>query len=172
MAGSIRCMTWLARPIENASRPLSAPHSLPNCSLVELLERLPAGLRFSRAISSSERSRSLAYPRLWRKSPYMISVSVWLPGPDAAVGGDVEDDGVGRDLLADAGEQDGQLVVAGALREALRGGDARPGSRFWIERPSILAKLDLPEPKKPETQTPTPSWGLFGVSAYASRTDT
>ena len=38
-------------------------------------------------------------------------------------------------------------------------------TRFSIARPSILAKLDLPDPKKPETQTPTPSCGLFGVSA-------
>ena len=34
-----------------------------------------------------------------------------------------------------------------------------------MARPSILAKLDLPEPKKPETQTAMPSCGLFGVSA-------
>ena len=40
--------------------------------------------------------------------------------------------------------------------------------RFAIERPSILAKLDLPEPKKPETQMAMPSCGLFGVSRYAS----
>ena len=33
-----------------------------------------------------------------------------------------------------------------------------------MERPSILAKLDLPEPKKPETQMAIPSCGLFGVS--------
>jgi hypothetical protein len=36
--------------------------------------------------------------------------------------------------------------------------------RFEIESPSIFAKLDLPEPKKPETQMAIPSCGLFGVS--------
>ena len=36
--------------------------------------------------------------------------------------------------------------------------------RFWRASPSILAKLDLPEPKKPEIQTPTPSWGRVYVS--------
>ena len=42
-------------------------------------------------------------------------------------------------------------------------------ARFSIASPSILAKLDLPEPKKPETQTPIPSCGLLGVSRYASK---
>ena len=32
-----------------------------------------------------------------------------------------------------------------------------------------MAKLDLPEPKKPETQMAMPSCGLFGVSRYASK---
>ena len=41
--------------------------------------------------------------------------------------------------------------------------------RFAIESPSILAKLDLPEPKKPDTQIAIPSWGLLGVSRYASK---
>ena len=33
--------------------------------------------------------------------------------------------------------------------------------------PRFLAKEDLPEPKKPETQTPTPSLGSDGASAMA-----
>ena len=37
--------------------------------------------------------------------------------------------------------------------------------RFSSASPRYLAKLDLPEPKKPDTQTPMPSCGLFGVSA-------
>ena len=36
--------------------------------------------------------------------------------------------------------------------------------RSSIASPRSLAKLDLPEPKNPETQTPIPSCGLFGVS--------
>ncbi len=83
---------------------------------------------------------------------------------DAAVGRDVEDHGVGRDLLVDAFSRTCELVVAGALGEALAAPTPRATSRLAIERPSILAKLDLPEPKKPETQMAMPSWGLFGVS--------
>ena len=37
--------------------------------------------------------------------------------------------------------------------------------RFSSASPRYLAKPDLPEPKKPETQTPMPSWGWFGVCA-------
>ena len=62
--------------------------------------------------------------------------------------------------------------VAGALNGAdpvvLMSGrpeDDRPCTvRFSIARPSILAKLDLPEPKKPDTQIAMPSCGFCGVS--------
>ena len=83
---------------------------------------------------------------------------------DTAVGRDVEDDRVGGDLLGDLVEQDLDLVV-GTCPEPLAGRLCRRSCRFSIARPSILAKLDLPEPKKPDTQTPMPSWGLLGVSA-------
>ena len=42
--------------------------------------------------------------------------------------------------------------------------DSPATERFEIDSPSIFAKLDLPEPKKPDTQIAMPSWGLFGVS--------
>jgi len=53
-------------------------------------------------------------------------------------------------------------LVACAAKRAAAG--VPPIFRFSIARPSILAKLDLPEPKKPDTQTAIPSWGLLGVS--------
>ena len=53
---------------------------------------------------------------------------------------------------------------ASAARLARRTEADSPATGWlWIARPSIFAKLDLPDPKKPETQTPTPSCGLFGV---------
>jgi hypothetical protein len=44
----------------------------------------------------------------------------------------------------------------------LRSGPAWAPSkaRFSMATPSIFAKLDLPEPKKPEIHTAVPSWGL------------
>jgi hypothetical protein len=78
---------------------------------------------------------------------------------DASVRRDVEDDRVGRDLLVDGLEQDLELLVARAVGEALGGRLARDGA-IRDERPSILAKLDLPEPKKPETQMAMPSCRL------------
>ena len=92
--------------------------------------------------------------------------------PDAAVGGDVEDDRVGRDLLVDGVEDDVELGVVCA-RAANRFAAGVPKMlRSSIARPSTLAKLDLPDPKKPEIQMATPSCGFCGVSWYRSSTCT
>ncbi len=44
--------------------------------------------------------------------------------------------------------------------------------RFSIVSPSTFANDDLPEPKKPDTQTAMPSCGFCGVSWYRSNTST
>ena len=56
------------------------------------------------------------------------------------------------------------FVVSDPLGEEVGGSLAKKG-RSASARPRYFAKLDFPEPKKPETQTPMPSWGLLGVSA-------
>ena len=61
------------------------------------------------------------------------------------------------------------LLVARPLRRTARRATRRRSCRFSIAGPSIFAKLDLPDPKKPETQTAIPSCGLFGVSRYSSK---
>ena len=84
----------------------------------------------------------------------MISVSVWLP---LRMPRSVETSKItacGRDLLGDVLQEDlDASALAGALSEQFAA--PRPRSaRFSRARPRYLAKLDLPEPKKPETQTP------------------
>ena len=60
------------------------------------------------------------------------------------------------------------VIASSPMRAASRSAAPSPASgRFSSASPRYLAKLDLPEPKKPETQTPMPSCGLFGVSRVA-----
>ena len=62
------------------------------------------------------------------------------------------------------------VIASSAMRAASRSAAPSPASiRFSRASPRYLAKLDFPDPKKPDTQTPMPSCGLFGVSAYRSR---
>ena len=50
------------------------------------------------------------------------------------------------DLLVDRLEEDGELGIAGAVREPFAGRDIA-GDRLVLDsEPSIFAKLDLPEP--------------------------
>ena len=88
-----------------------------------------------------------------------------VAGADAAVGRDVEDHRLGRDLLADVlDEHLDAWSPRPAPREEFAGALARGPADPRSPGPRSLAKLDFPEPKKPETQTPIPSCGLFGVS--------
>jgi hypothetical protein len=83
---------------------------------------------------------------------------------DAAIGRDVEDDGVGRDLAGDDASSRTVSFLSPA-RAAKRCAAPMPTmGRLAMARPSSLAKLDLPEPKKPDTQTAMPSCGFCGVS--------
>jgi hypothetical protein len=98
----------------------------------------------------------------------MISVSVWLPlRMPRSVETSKMTAWVGIFSLMALSRTWSFLSPA---RSAKRSAADSPATvRFAIERPSILAKLDLPEPKKPETQMAMPSCGLFGVSRYASK---
>ena len=82
-----------------ATLPFSASHSLPKSSLVARLEGLQPALG-SRGRSPARRGRGPGVAQALQEEPVHDLGEGLVAAPDAAVGGDVEDDGIGRDLLA------------------------------------------------------------------------
>ena len=98
----------------------------------------------------------------------MISVSVWFP---LRIPRSVETSKMTAwvGIFSAICLQENLNLRLSSLPRSVRPQAYRRSSRFSIARPSILAKLDLPEPKNPETQMAMPSWGLLRCSRRSAR---
>ena len=145
-----------------ATLPFSVAHSLVKSRLVLVLEALLSLFLLLEADLELREVEILRVAEALKKEPVHDLGERLVPAADTAIGRDVEDDSVSGDLSPlIALEQHLQLLVARALERSDR--QRTPRRRLPVrdsDRPSILAKLDLPEPKKPETQNSDALVGL------------
>ena len=159
-----RCACFAQRKCDD---PLTLIPPSASCDLLEgAHEPIESAVFFETNFQLSE-IEILRVSKTFQKEPVHDLGQCLVPASDPPVGGDVEYDSVSRDILGDLSQVDANLAIICPSRESFARGFHGRYRDSRSRGPSILAKLDLPEPKKPETQIAMPSLGLLRAASVA-----